>query len=530
MDLNQLFLLFALSLIPLSFLLLRPKKRKCTAPMVPGAWPVVGHLPMYLSVKPLPYVVFGAMADVYGPVFMTKMGSYNTLIISSEEVARECYTVHDKVLRRPGLIASKLLGYNDLFLAFSPQGAYWRAMRKIMISQLVSASVVDTFKGHRAVEADVAFRDLYVRWEHKGRPQKGVLVDMKEGFIDITSNTTLMMLAGKRYYGGSPNCEAGEARRYGKLMREAVHYFGRYFVSDTIPYLGWLDWREKKKMKKMAQELDYVLESWMEEHKSKRRDQGRSEKDYLDMLIEIIEQHEIPGPSDCRTTTKALFLNMVFSGSDPVIAILVWAVSLLVNNQHVLTKAQEELDSTIGQKRVVEESDLKDLVYLQAIVKETFRLYPTAPFNAYRETSEDFVIANGNFHVPAGTHLLVNEWKVQRDPTFWPNPEEFQPERFLTSHKEVDAGGKMNYNLFPFGLGRRACPASLLGTKMIQYILARFLHSFDLDNPSSQNVDMSESNDLVNLKATPLEVFITPRLHESLYHVDRNSSNFSNKA
>lgn len=94
--------------------------------------------------------------------------------------------------------------------------------------------------------------------------------------------------------------------------------------------------------------------------------------------------------------------NLAISGSDAVVAILVWAVSLLVNNQHVLRKAQEELDRTIGNQRVVEESDLKDLVYLQAIVKETFRLYPPAPFVAYRETTEDFVIANGNFHIPAG--------------------------------------------------------------------------------------------------------------------------------
>ncbi|XP_009137862.1 cytochrome P450 CYP82D47 [Brassica rapa] len=529
MDFNELFLLFALSLIPLCFLILRPKKSKGTAPMVPGAWPVVGHLPMYRSVKPQAHVAFGAMADVYGPAFMTKIGSRNALVISSEEVAREVYTVHDKFLRRQDMIACEILGYDGLLPLVSPQGAYWREIRKIVISQLMSASVVDTLKGRRAGEVDVAFRDLYVRWEqHNGRPhQKGVLVDMKPEFINVATNMTVMMVAGKRYYGNSPNCEAGEARRIGKLILEAVQNFGRYSISDFIPYLGWLEWKEKKIMKRMAQELDCVFESWIEEHKNKR---GESEKDYLDMVLESIEQHKILGSSDAHKTAKAVCLNMAISGSDAVVAILVWAVSLLVNNQHVLRKAQEELDRTIGNQRVVEESDLKDLVYLQAIVKETFRLYPPAPFVAYRETTEDFVIANGNFHIPAGTHVMVNEWKVQRDPTIWPNPEEFEPERFLTSHKEVDVGGKMNHKLFPFGLGRRACPASLLGTKMVQYILARFLHSFDVANPSNQNVDMTEDNNLVNLKATPLEVFITPRLHESLYLVDSNSENFSNKA
>lgn len=86
--------------------------------------------------------------------------------------------------------------------------------------------------------------------------------------------------------------------------------------------------------------------------------------------------------------------------------VLVWAVSLLVNNPHVLRKAQEELNRTIGKEKIVEESDLGDLVYFQAIVKEVFRLYPPVTLTAYRNVMEDFEIANGNFHVPAGNHPL----------------------------------------------------------------------------------------------------------------------------
>lgn len=90
------------------------------------------------------------------------------------------------------------------------------------------------------------------------------------------------------------------------------------------------------------------------------------------------------------------------SGSETSIVVLVWAVSLLVNNPNVLRKAQEELDRTIGKERVVEESDIKDLVYIQAIIKETFRLYPSVPLVAYRTVMEDFDIVNGNYHIPAG--------------------------------------------------------------------------------------------------------------------------------
>lgn len=119
----------------------------------------------------------------------------------------------------------------------------------------------------------------------------------------------------------------------------------------------------------------------------------------------------------------------------------------------------------------------------------------------------------------SGTQLLVSAWKIHRDPSFWSNPEQFEPERFLTSNRDVDVGGQ-NYNFFPFGLGRRSCPAVPLGMRMVHYLLARFLHSFDLARPSSQDVDMTETNGLVNHKANPLEVFIIPRLQKSLYEVD----------
>ncbi|KAL0660017.1 hypothetical protein Bca4012_080602 [Brassica carinata] len=525
MDLIQLIFLTALSILSIPFLLinslLRPRsKKKHTVYTAPGAWPLIGNLAFYDDVKTT-HVAFGEMADKYGPVFMAKLGSHNVLIISSQEVAKECYTVHDKFLDRPGLTASTLLGYNDTFMTFSPYGAYWRDMRKITTSEVLSASVMETFKFRRAREADVALRDLYKRWDQKGGPKNGVLVDMKREFQYLTANISLMMVAGKRYFGESPNCDIGEATRCGKLIREFIDYFGLLLFSDAIPALGFLDWGIKRGMKRTAKGLDKVVESWVEEHKNKDFG-GGSEKDFMILIMEIFKTDKVLSLDDAHATIKALSLNLVLSGSETSIVVLVWAVSLLVNNPNVLRKAQEELDRTIGKERVVEESDIKDLVYIQAIIKETFRLYPSVPLVAYRTVMEDFDIVNGNYHIPAGTQLLVNAWKIGRDPNLWSDPEKFEPERFLTSNKDVDFGGQ-NYKLIAFGLGRRTCPAIHLGLRVVHYILARFLHSFDVARPSSQEVDMTQSNGMVNLKTTPLEVIVTPRLHETLYTADRTA-------
>ena len=201
---------------------------------------------------------------------------------------------------------------------------------------------------------------------------------------------------------------------------------------------------------------------------------------------------------------------MIAGGNDPIVVTLTWATSLLLNNCHVLKKAQDELDNQVGKERIVNKSDINKLVYLQAIVKETLRLYPGSPLSGPREFTEDCTISG--YHVPKGTRLIPNLWKIQTDHHKWSDPLKFKPERFLTTHKDIDFNGQ-NFEFIPFGSGRRICPGASFGVQMVHLALASFLHMYDISTPLNVKVDMTESFGLTNLKATPLEVLITPRLH-----------------
>ena len=166
---------------------------------------------------------------------------------------------------------------------------------------------------------------------------------------------------------------------------------------------------------------------------------------------------------------------------------LTWALSLLLNNPEVLKKAQLELDNHVGRERQVNESDVKNLVYLQAIVKETLRLYPAGPLSVPHESREDCTI--GDYHVRSGTRLLINLSKMHRDPNVWVDPCLFQPERFLTTHKHVDVRGQ-SFELTPFGSGRRICPGISLALQVTQLTLAHLLYAFDITPPSDEPGDM----------------------------------------
>ena len=203
------------------------------------------------------------------------------------------------------------------------------------------------------------------------------------------------------------------------------------------------------------------------------------------------------------------------AASDTTTVTLTWTLSQLLNNHDVLKKAQQELDTFIGRERLPNESDMKNLVYLQAIIKETLRLNPAAPLSVPHESLEDCTV--GGYHVPAGTRLLVNVWKIHRDPRIWSSDShEFKPERFLTTHKDFDVRGN-NHEYTPFSSGRRMCPGVSFALQVLQLTLASLIHGFDFETQSNEAVDTSEGIGLTYVKASPLEVLLSPRLSPSLY-------------
>ncbi|OMO74937.1 Cytochrome P450 [Corchorus olitorius] len=488
------------------------------APQPKGAWPILGHLHLLGGSDQLLYRTLGAMADKYGPAFTIRLGSRNAFVVSSWEVVKECFTINDKALAsRPTTVAAKHMGYNYAVFGFAPYSRFWREMRKIATVELLSNRRLEMLKHVRNSEVDMGMRELYNSCNKNG--SNPVLVELKQWLEDMTLNVIVRMVAGKRYFGASAVCDDGEARRCQKAIGQFFRLIGIFVVSDALPFLRCLDVQgHEKEMKKTAKELDDLLEGWLKEHRERRVSGGtktEGEQDFIDVMLSLHEEGQLSNfQYDADTSIKSTCLALILGGSDTTSATLAWAISLLLNNREMLKKAQEELDLHVGQERLVNESDIKNLVYLQAIIKETLRLYPAGPLLGPREAMDDCTIAG--YHVPAGTRLVVNVWKIQRDPRVWPNPSAFQPERFLTSHVDVDVRGQQ-FELIPFGSGRRSCPGSSFALQVLHLTLARFLQAFQLATPLDQPIDMTESPGLTIPKATPLEVLITPRLPANVY-------------
>ncbi|KAM7250639.1 hypothetical protein ACFE04_022522 [Oxalis oulophora] len=208
--------------------------------------------------------------------------------------------------------------------------------------------------------------------------------------------------------------------------------------------------------------------------------------------------------------------NLFSAGTDTSSSLIEWALAELLKNPTILEKVQEEMDKVIGKTRRLQESDIPNLPYLQAVCNEAMRKHPSTPLNLPRTAIEACEV-NG-YYIPKDARLLVNIWAIGRDPEVWENPLEFKPERFMDpKFSKIDPKGT-HMELIPFGAGRRICAGARMGVVLVQYVLGSLVQAFDWRLPDEvKELNMDEEFGLALQKAIPLVAMVTPRLNPTAY-------------
>lgn len=181
----------------------------------------------------------------------------------------------------------------------------------------------------------------------------------------------------------------------------------------------------------------------------------------------------------------------------------------LLRNPLSMAKSCDELAQVIGSRRNIEESEISRLPYLQAVIKETFRLHPPVPLLLHKTQAETTIKIMG-YTIPKGARVLVNVWAMGRDKDVWSDPEMFMPERFL--ERTIDFRGG-DFELIPFGAGRRICPGMPLAIRMVHLVLASLLNQFKWSLPvevERNGIDMTEKFGVTLAKVVPLCAIATP--------------------
>lgn len=197
-----------------------------------------------------------------------------------------------------------------------------------------------------------------------------------------------------------------------------------------------------------------------------------------------------------------LYQDLFVAGVDTTSSTIEWAMAELLHNPEKIAKARDELEKVLGKDGFVQELDISKFPFLQAIVKETFRLHPPGPFLVPHKA--ETVVEMCGFTVPKNAQILVNVWAMGRDPSIWTDPNIFLPERFL--EHTTDFKGQ-DFELIPFGAGRRICPGLPLANKMVHLMLASLVHCFHwrlADEMKPEDINMSETFGITLHRSEPL--------------------------
>nr|AJD25197.1 cytochrome P450 CYP81Q41 [Salvia miltiorrhiza] len=452
-------------------------------PTPAAALPVIGHL--HLLKQPL-HRTLHRLAQATGPIFSLKLGFRRCVVVSSPRLAEECFTKLDTALaNRPRILVDDYIGYKQRSMVGAPYGAYWRSLRRIAAQELLSSARLSGFLHIRRDEANRLLLSLL----EASRSFRQV--ELRPKLSELTFNIMMRMIAGKRYSGK----DGEEGRRFMKLISEVLAAAQASNPQDFLPFLQWIDYGGyTKKLASLGKELDDFFESLIDEHRRQRKNS------MIGHLLSLQESQ----PEFCSDhIIKGLIMSMLIAGTDTSSVTIEWAMSNLVNNPRILEKVKSELDAKVGKERLMEEEDLSNLPYLNNIILETFRLFPAAPLLLPHEAAEDCQM--GGYDVPRGVMVLVNAWAIHRDPHVWGEDAMiFKPERFEGKHFEA-------HELMPFGMGRRSCPGSTLGQRVVGLALGSLIQCFEWERVGLEEIDLGEGEGLTMPKLEPLQVMCRPR-------------------
>ncbi|KAI3507612.1 hypothetical protein L1887_22601 [Cichorium endivia] len=483
------FLMCLISTILVCWALFKSSRVKYNLPPCPFALPIIGHLHL---LTPNAHQAFHRLSLRYGPVIRLFLGSVPCVVACSPEMAKEFLkTFENAYLDRPQNSAVVYLTYGSKDFSFAPYGSYWKFMKKIVTSQLLNGSTLDLLLPIRHDEINRLMKTL------SDKARVGKAVDLEGEVVKMTNNVISRMLMRKRC-----SDKEDESRETRTLITEIAEIMGKFNLSNYIGFLKNLDLQGfGKELNDIGRRFDALMERILQEHEEARKQKGTGEvKDLLNILLDISEDESMEIKLT-RENVKAFILDIFTAGTDTSAITIQWALAELINHPNIMKKAVKEIDQVVGKDRLLQESDIPNLPYLQAIIKETLRLHPAAPMVPRRST-EDCTVAG--YHIPANTTIFVNVWALGRDPTHWENPLEFKPERFEES--QLDVRGQ-HFHMLPFGSGRRMCPGISIALPLVQSTVGAMIQCFEWKAGKDGNltsVDMEEGHGLSLARAKPL--------------------------
>ncbi|KAG6556633.1 hypothetical protein Mapa_001574 [Marchantia paleacea] len=483
------------------------KKRRLRFPPAPPGWPIIGHLHL---IRKMSHHSFMELAKKYGPLMTIRLGGIHTVVVSSSAMAKNVLKTQDHVFgsRCQHTALGELFGYSNSDVVMGAMGERWRFLRKICAQELFSLKRIELSTETRRRE----MLSTVERILEAGQEGDAVQLDMK--LRELGCNIITQELFNRSFYNQrNTNAKASlEAEDFSQMSRDFSKLVG-FILSECFPFLRRFDLDgSEAKMRSLFFRYDTFLNNLIEEHRQQAASQSTTAKDFVDVLLELQKENNRLLTDE---SIKGVLMDMLIAGVDTSMSTVVWALAELMRHPETCQKAQHELDLIVGRDRMVQESDIVHLQYLQAVLKETFRLHPVVPLLVPHESLSATNV--GGYDFPEKTRVIINVYALGRDPNVWKNPLDFDPERFVDSPMDVKG---QDFDLLPFGSGRRMCAGINLALVIVSMTTAQILHTCEFSLPQGMkplDIDVEEMFGESAPKLNPLKLHVRPRLPLHVY-------------
>jgi cytochrome P450 / NADPH-cytochrome P450 reductase len=419
----------------------------------PRGLPLIGNVAELSRDTPVQSMM--RMARRYGPIFRIRLFNRSMILVSSQELAAElCDDKRfDKGLH-PALEQMRALGGDGLFTAYSGEANWGKAHRL-----LTPAFGPLGLRGMFDRMLDIASQ-LVVKWERFG--DKAVF-DVADNMTRLTLDTIALCAFDYRFN----SFYQIEMHPFVAAMLGALHGAAdRARRPDALSRLMW--WRDRR-VEADAAVVRGVADQLIAE---RRRDPMLGQRaDLLDVMLTA--QDRVTGEKLSDENIRSQLMTFLIAGHETTSGLLSFAIWFFLTNPEVLAAAQAQVDNVLGADPPTIEH-LARLRYIEQVLMETLRLWPTAPAFALRPLQP--TVIGGRYEVTPDDILLLLLPMLHRDPAIWDQPEAFRPARFAPKNLE-----KLPPHAWkPFGTGRRSCIGRGFAMQEAALVLAMILQRFDI--------------------------------------------------
>ncbi|EMD41293.1 hypothetical protein CERSUDRAFT_78948 [Gelatoporia subvermispora B] len=432
-------------------------------PPGPSGRPLLGHLGLIPKVQP--WLWFTELARKHGEIYTLRILGRPVIVLNSFSAIDDIFIKRsNKYSNKPRRLMGELAGLTGS-MSFMDPGALLRNARKQFALELNSRGLQRYYStmdfASRLLVQDLASDLGCLKLEDHVNRAVGVVstrISFGHGVVDPADPVM------------------SQARELADFASNVLG--GTYIVLDLLPFLPSLPrWVPGMDLVKLGEKWKVRLLNLAD--KTARVVQkdlmaGSAPTSFMSNVYSRMDANMEPHEEH---NARMIAVTMFAGGMLPLQSAILTFLHAMALNPQSQRRAQGELDSVLGGKRLPTMDDRPALPYLTAVLSETLRWVPVGPLISRKALEDDEW--NGYF-IPKGTTLVANNWAVSRDPNVYPDPERWMPERYLDKSEDI-----VNPWDYAFGYGRRKCPGLPMTDAVLFQLFATLLAVFEFE-PSGQ--------------------------------------------